>query len=189
MPLPHDVLARPDRFSWFLHGTDWDSFGFSAYSDQVESPDRKEYAPTQHVGACPCRKSGPTFPGHALTAAALQFSVHPGLKEPLDRISQSNQSRSPLRKSRAKAPRSIKMASWTPPCVQDARNHYANRCVVARTALASEIRCQIRQFRVRLQTEWAKHSIWAAADPKAGAGFGTNPPLYRPKRSRAACSM
>jgi hypothetical protein len=40
----------------------------SALSDQVESPDRKEFAPIQKLGACPCRKSGSTFPGHALIA-------------------------------------------------------------------------------------------------------------------------
>jgi hypothetical protein len=38
----------------------------SALSDQVELPDRKEFAPIQKLGACPCRKSGSTFPGHAL---------------------------------------------------------------------------------------------------------------------------
>src|SRR5580693_875449 len=37
-----------------------------AYSNQVESPDRREYAPIHERGACPCRKSGSTFPGHAL---------------------------------------------------------------------------------------------------------------------------
>src|SRR5580693_5621119 len=29
----------------------------SALSDRVESPDRKEFAPIQKFGACPCRKS------------------------------------------------------------------------------------------------------------------------------------
>jgi hypothetical protein len=50
----------------------------SALSDQVESPDRKEFAPIQKLGACPCRKSGSIFPGHALgatphVAASLEF--------------------------------------------------------------------------------------------------------------------
>ncbi len=33
-------------------------------------PIDQEYAPIQKLGACPCRKSGPTFPGHALEANA-----------------------------------------------------------------------------------------------------------------------
>jgi hypothetical protein len=47
----------------------------SALSDQVESPDRKEFAPIQKLGAWPCRKSGSTFPGHALASTARQSVV------------------------------------------------------------------------------------------------------------------
>src|SRR5580693_6574618 len=47
----------------------------SALSDQVESPDRKEFAPIQKLGACPCRKSGSTFPGHALEGQLGQARV------------------------------------------------------------------------------------------------------------------
>jgi hypothetical protein len=51
----------------------------SALSDQVESPDRKEFAPIQKRGACPCRKSGSTFPGHALARQTKSVAISRGI--------------------------------------------------------------------------------------------------------------